>query len=491
MIFFIVLLLFGTSPQTMYEGLDPTSISEHLAFYQLHQDKEIGKKALQDAWKLMAPEGQNIPFQFPATIDSFIQLIRPNDINKKAPLELSAEALTTIESIAKTLPNRKLKGYQITTAKAIDAIADVEIDLAHALLLLQTHSQDDQNKRRTFEAMLDVMALQILARTPMHASPEEKIREINQLIFHELGFRFPPHSNHEQAIDRYTFLSSVLESRRGVCLGVAILYLALGERLNLPLDIYTPPGHIFIGSNGTNVETTMRGVHIHLDEYLTINTKELKKRALKEVLGMAYFNEAAPLLGAGKWKEASERYLKAVHYMPDDLLAQELYGATLLLSGQEKEGKKWLEKAASKQNEELISQDTLAEDIVRGKVSQEALRAFFMTTDETRQSIEEKKKALSVALSNCPEFRGGLFQLASLSFELSKPQEAIAYLEKLHAVDGNDISCEYFLAALYHSRHHDVKALYHLECAKKIVAAAHCPTPKPLKELEVALLCAK
>lgn len=102
----------------------------------------------------------------------------------------------------------------------------------------------DRVRIQSYEALIDLMALQILARLPKQASAEEKIIAINTFIFDEMGFRFPPHSLYAKDIDLYTFLPSVLDSRRGVCLGVSILYLCLAQRLELPLEMITPPGPV-------------------------------------------------------------------------------------------------------------------------------------------------------------------------------------------------------------------------------------------------------
>jgi regulator of sirC expression with transglutaminase-like and TPR domain len=90
------------------------------------------------------------------------------------------------------------------------------------------------------------MALQILARLPENASSEEMIRVMNEMLFNEMRFRFPPQSLGIKEVDLYTVLPSVLDSRRGVCLGVSIIYLCLAQRLDLNLEVITPPGHIYV-----------------------------------------------------------------------------------------------------------------------------------------------------------------------------------------------------------------------------------------------------
>ena len=98
-----------------------------------------------------------------------------------------------------------------------------------------------------------------------------------------MRFRFPPHSLHAKDIDIYTFLPSVLDGRRGVCLGVSILYLCLAQRLGLDLEIITPPGHIYVRYQSPegemiNIETTARGIDIPSERYLGMETRKLQTK---------------------------------------------------------------------------------------------------------------------------------------------------------------------------------------------------------------------
>src|SRR5207237_2545338 len=94
---------------------------------------------------------------------------------------------------------------------------------------------------QSYEANLDLMALQLRARLGDKTDPLSMIRAMNDYIFSEMHFRFPPQSLFAKEIDVYTFLPSVIDQRRGVCLGVSILYLCLAQRLGLSLEAITPP----------------------------------------------------------------------------------------------------------------------------------------------------------------------------------------------------------------------------------------------------------
>ncbi|MCE5295051.1 MAG: hypothetical protein LLF94_10640 [Chlamydiales bacterium] len=480
-IFRIILLLiwpFSLSAKVLYESLDPTSISEHLAYYELYQDPQ----ALEHAWKLLSSKTtKNVPLSFPQNIDAFIALINPGDSNKE--FNLTNEALATIEEIGASLYNRKLKGHKATTLKEIVALHSDDIDLARALLLSQL---DDPTHLRRYEAMLDLMALQVLARVGHDAAPIDKVRALNNLIFYELGFRFPPHSTYSREIDHFTFLPHVLESRRGVCLGVSALYICLAERIGLPFEIITPPGHIFMKCGDMNIETTLRGVHIHDDEFLGINLIALPKRTKKEVIGMAFFNQASIYLSKGDFEKSAKCYEKALPFEPNDKMLHTLYAYSLFLTDKDSLARTHLQKAIGKQEDFLISQNTLAEDIYYNRVDKTSLKPFFMYVDESRTSIEQKKEALEQSIKKCPTFRSGIFMLAICCLQLQKPQEAIHWLEEYQKQEPNDITVEYYLAELYYSRFDASRAWAAYKRAEKL-ALNKGKLPKALTHLKTLL----
>jgi len=500
--YFLLLLVFtcvlysdeDSKRRALFNSLDPSSISQHLAFYDLYGDSEEGKDALKTSWKLLTKKvstDDNIRPEMPNIVQNLVDLI--NHPQKKSTLDVvyQEETLQCIESLAKNFPNRKLLGYHIANEADIEKLPEKELELTSAFLLTQFDEGPEKEKQmRLFEASLDLMALQILARLNDHATPLEKVRAINDLIFYELEFRFPPHSIYAKNVDTFTFLSSVLESRRGVCLGVSMLYLCLAERLGLALEIVTPPGHIYLRYNDNNkvrnIETTCRGVHLHSDEYLGINVIDLEIRRKKEVIGMAFFNQASVWLNQSEWNKAKIAYEKTLKYMPSDLEANLLYAATLYLTDRPKDAKKWLLRCKDLVDKHVITQDELHQDLFSDSMDKEALASLFSFVDDTHDSIIRKKEALAKAIEKNPQFRSGLFQLAICWLQLSRMKEGIEVFEKLHTLDPDNIEVNYYLSALYFERWNIPLSYKYLLFAKKSAQAKNV-MPKPLLELEVAL----
>lgn len=465
MIFLSSLLLLTGETTALYNSLEPTSVTQHLAFYELNKNSDIGKSALQDAAVLL----NTTPEELAPLTQALLELTHPT--KKEIPQPL----LDKIAKLGKKLHNRSLKGYTVSTLDELMQLPPEEIDTAKALLLIEGE------KSKTYEAMLDVLALQIQARLPEGASPDAIVKEMNQLIFFELGIRFPPHSISEKSIDTYTLLPSVLDSRRGVCLGVSTIYMALSERLNVPLTIITPPGHIYLASGETNIETTARGINIPTAHYLSLNLKSLKERQKREVLGMVLMNQGSKYLSDANAKEAERLYSRALLFMPNDPYLKTFYACSLILQG--KDAVKVLREVTA--DPLVISQDSLIEDLRKGRASKESLQALFMLSDHTRKTKIAKKKALENAVKRDPSFLSGLQHLAGASIELQKYDEAIQALERAVKIK-SDITSEYMLAALYLERYDHEKARLHMERAKGIAKEAGC-MPEAIQELDKAL----
>lgn len=479
--------------RTLYNSLDPSSVSQHLAFYELYSNAAWGQKALSDAWKLLAGNTQE-PHWYsdklsisPTFISTLVSLVnKPID---QELVDLDQESIEALLSLSSRLPHYTLKGHHVWNEEDILKLPLEEIDLARGLFISQFGN--DRRKIQSYEALIDLMALQIRAKLPKNAKPEEKITLINSFIFDEMGFRFPPHSLYAKNIDLYTFLPSVLDSRRGVCLGVSILYLCIAQRLSLPLEMITPPGHIFVryreGDTLINIETTARGVNIQSDEYLSINTCQLQQRNIREVIGMAHFNQASVFWQNGEYEKALSAYQKAEPYMSDDPVLKELMGYILLLTGNTQEGERLLRLIKDHVADYEIIKNTVAEDYLLGHVDAKGISVLFSRVDEDRKSILAKKEKLERIIQEYPQFRSGLLSLAVTWIQLHRLGEALEVLERFHSIDASDPEVHYYLSVLYGMRYNYPQSWYHLQQAETILKKNN-HHPKILREIRRELL---
>lgn len=481
--------LYQEKVDVLYNSLDPSSLSELFAFYNLYPTTPAGDKAYRKAWSLINAHREK-PVQ-PQKVEDFSFDIHPiialvTRESYEESVLLSEKELETIESITSHLKHKKLKGHNAWTTEEIVAIPSEETDLAHSIFLYQ-FGKEDPLRVRSYEAYLDMMALQILARLPKKYTDLQVLEAINHFIFHEMRYRFPPHSMWTEDVDLYTFLPSVLDSRHGVCLGVSILYLSLAQRIGLPLEIITPPGHIYLSyqKNGKeiNIETTARGLNIPTEMYLGINNKTLKRHEIKNVIGLNFMNAAATAWHHTDYTLALSFYEKASHFLPEYPLLILFTAYNQLLNGNLTEGKALLQKMKDHPVEEFLYQDTIAEDFLAGNVDVDGIKAVFEEVDEARESILIKQANIQKTLSSYPKFREGIFHLAITWLQLGRNKEAIDALKQYHAIDPTNPTVEYYLSALSLSRWSFADAMKHLNFCK-LILKKHNHEPKLILALE-------
>jgi tetratricopeptide (TPR) repeat protein len=491
LLFLLLPLSLVASPLTsLYSTLDPSSIAQHFAFYELYPNTDEGRTALKHAWELLAggctdcdPE-----MTFPV-LDAKPIIALVNRSSQGSPPLLGEDQLKVIERLAKHLPNRQLKGHQVWSWNELVALRPEELDLGRGLLIAE--GTLDPIKIRSYEASLDLMALQILARLKPDATSLDKVRVMNDYIFSELRFRFPPHSLYAKDIDLYTLLPSVIDSRRGVCLGVSILYLSLAQRINLSLEAITPPGHIYVrykAPNGeiTNIETTARGIDVPSDRYLSLETRSLQQRNIKEVIGLAFMNQASVAWHQEKTPLAIELYEKGCLFLPQDPLIRTFLGFQYLFGGQEQKGKALLQKVHHVLPEHLVVEDTVVGDYLSGRTDANGIQAIFQEVDASRTSILEKQKELEAIVQKHPQFRAGVFHLAITYLQLGREKEALPVLERYMSLDAkNPVVC-YYLAAIQAQRMNYNAAWKYLSLAEGIVHARN-HSPQALEELRSSL----
>jgi tetratricopeptide (TPR) repeat protein len=159
------------------------------------------------------------------------------------------------------------------------------------------------------------------------------------VVFGDLGFE------REIANDdpRFFRLSSVIAARRGSCLGLSGLYLALGERLGIPLDGVLLPGHFFVRTRGAhprNVELLRRGEAMPDTWYRTKygpwpeqNAAYFRPVSVSELGSLHWYNAGNHQRAVGDLAAAEQAYTRAVADFPDFAEAHAGLGTVRQLRG--------------------------------------------------------------------------------------------------------------------------------------------------------------
>lgn len=92
-------------------------------------------------------------------------------------------------------------------------------------------------------AQVDALADRLRRRIPADAAPLQRLRLLNRFFFQELGFAGNVNDYYDA---RNSYLPAVLESRRGIPLTLALLYIELATQAGLQAQGVSFPGHFLV-----------------------------------------------------------------------------------------------------------------------------------------------------------------------------------------------------------------------------------------------------
>ncbi|MCK5000687.1 MAG: hypothetical protein KAS23_14185, partial [Anaerohalosphaera sp.] len=138
------------------------------------------------------------------------------------------------------LANERKDGLDIYSIDRILKLNDKEIDIGTAALVLSRQWGTEKILRR-YRDVIDDMAEDVLDRmNDAHVKGGLRaIRIMNKYLFEEKDFGSIKTADNPNDL----FLHTVLEKKRGYCLSLSVLYLAVGERVGLDLHGVVVPGH--------------------------------------------------------------------------------------------------------------------------------------------------------------------------------------------------------------------------------------------------------
>ncbi len=119
---------------------------------------------------------------------------------------------------------------------------DASLSLVEAAVSI---AQDDypQLDTQAVLAEIDTLAVRLKQRFPVDAVPVQRLRWLNRFFFQELGFA--GNVNHYHDPDN-SYLHRVLDTRRGIPITLAILYIELASQIGLTARGVSFPGHFLV-----------------------------------------------------------------------------------------------------------------------------------------------------------------------------------------------------------------------------------------------------
>jgi len=174
----------------------------------------------------------------------------------------------------------------LDTLAALAERPDEEVDVAAAALVVAKGIYPDLDVQAHLR-QVDRLARELRTSLAPHRAPEARLRTMAQVVYGDWGYAardvLPP--------GVFVGFNEVLERRQWNCLGLTVLYIALGQRVGMPMRMVSGPGHVFveyIGPPALHVETTDHGrvharkdyltgylpfPHMELDDYVALNAK--------------------------------------------------------------------------------------------------------------------------------------------------------------------------------------------------------------------------
>lgn len=194
--------------------------------------------------------------------------------------------------------------------------SEENLNLAEAALLIAADEYPNLDID-SYLGKLDDLAQAVRGTMPSEAGLEETVVALNNFLFIEQGFT----GNGSDYYDpRNSFLHEVLDRKLGIPITLSILYLEIGQRLGLPLEGVSFPGHFLVKC------ATDEG-DVVLDPFwggVPLSEDDLRDR-LEETCGKPQAASAplAPLLSAAGKKETLVRMLrnlKGIYMQAGDLI---------------------------------------------------------------------------------------------------------------------------------------------------------------------------
>jgi len=215
-------------------------------------------------------------------------------------------------------------------------------DLAEAALRLAPEAANRRDRRETLRR-IDELAGRVTTALPPGATPRQTLDVINDVLFTKEGFRGTISLSDPSSPS----IPQLLRDKRGTCVNLVILYLAIAERLGLDVHAAATPVHLFVRYDGPdgviNIETLEQGRTVDDAEYRRRNRiadssveRGLFLGPLSQRAVIAHFlsNRGAIASRGGRREDALADFDAALELYPDLEAAYYNRGLEQLKAGQ-------------------------------------------------------------------------------------------------------------------------------------------------------------
>ena len=219
------------------------------------------------------------------------------------------------------------EGYA-SSINAVLAQSGLKVDIGKAALVFakEIFPEIDIDK---YSADIDRMASQVHRLNAGREDPEMRVSALNTVLYRRERIAYD-HSKDAHIRRENRFLNGILETRKGTCVTMPMLYLAVAQRLGYPIYPVAAPDHLFLryvlpNGNYYNIEATGEGGQSPDEAY--IKEFGVKARALqmggymrtmthREFLADMLLENATELSRQAKYDKAIEYLERAIIINP-------------------------------------------------------------------------------------------------------------------------------------------------------------------------------
>jgi regulator of sirC expression with transglutaminase-like and TPR domain len=167
-------------------------------------------------------------------------------------------------------------------------------------------------RREEFGQEIERLAERLKTRLAGAKTGKEKVQRTTALLFDELHLKTAPAEKPEQEEADNYFPHRALARKQGVCLGLSMLYLMLGEQAGLPFFPVHAPQHLYVryddGKEHYGVEATEAGKLIDEEDFRKrYHLEPAQAAAAGYFAALGKLEALGDLLNAAAWFSALER----------------------------------------------------------------------------------------------------------------------------------------------------------------------------------------
>jgi regulator of sirC expression with transglutaminase-like and TPR domain len=223
----------------------------------------------------------------------------------------------------------RTRGLAAATVYDVLTLPEEEIDIGRAATLVIREERPDVDVEDCL-SRLDTMAARLRRRLPEGTGVLEAVEQLVKVVQPE-GILRPP-ARTRPTRDGFPVeidIAKIADGAQGNCLGISLVYLAVAERVGLPVYGVSAPEHSFVrfddGVTQVNIEPTLGGRRIPDKEYIKrrrISAESvdrgiyLRSESKRQVIASLLANRAGYRALAGQHRAAIEDAARALAVKP-------------------------------------------------------------------------------------------------------------------------------------------------------------------------------